>query len=224
MDKSQFISGVFDIYDEKLLEHRLTEEGNICGCLLNDLTLYDDCGLSAKDFVTKSGRMLFTIGKQIRDKKYHTFDEITFISNANEDLKDRINDEFGGFRQIQNVMDAVSTKNYDTFLDDLNKSNIILSLHRKNFNLLSEMTLDNGKKVVPYQLFKKYTASEVIDFYEGTLATLDTKINSSKIIEQGFMDFDDVFLERLENKEEVGVSFGEAGLDVDGNVIKTLMT
>ena len=51
MDKSQFISGAFDIYDERLLEHRLTEEGNICGCLLNDLTLYDDCGLSAKDFI-----------------------------------------------------------------------------------------------------------------------------------------------------------------------------
>jgi len=221
MDKSQFISGAFDVYDERLLETRLTEEGNICGCLLNDITLYDDCGLSHKDFITKSGRMLFTIGKQIRDKKYHTFDEITFISNANEDLRDKINNEFGGFKQIQNVMDAVSVKNYDSFLDDLNKSNIILSLYRKNFNLLNEMTLDNGKKVIPYQLFKKFTASEVIDFYEGTLATLDTKINSSKIIEQGFIDFDDAFLERLENKEEVGVSFGEAGLDVNGNVIKT---
>ena len=221
MDKNQFISGVFDLYDEKLLESRLTEEGNVCGCLLNDLTLYDDCGLTSKDFITKSGRMLFTIGKQIRDKKFHTFDEITFLSNANEDLKDKINNEFGGFRQIQNVMDAVSIKNYDTFLDDFNKSNIILALHKKNFNLLGEMTLDNGKKVVPIELFKALTASEVIDFYEGTLSTLDTKINSSKIIEQGFMDFDDAFLERLENKEEVGVSFGEAGLNINGEVIKT---
>ena len=176
MDKSHFISGVFDIYDERLLESRLTEEGNVCGCLLNDLTLYDDCGLSSKDFITQSGRMLFSLGKQIRDKKYHTFDEITFISHANEDLRDRINEEFGGFKQIQNVMDAVSLKNYDTFMDDFNKSNIMLSLHRKNFNLLDEMTLDNGKKVIPFQLFKKLTASEVIDFYEGTLSTLDTKI------------------------------------------------
>lgn len=221
MDKSHFVGGVFDIYDERLLESRLTEEGNVCGCLLNDLTLYDDCGLSVKDFVTQSGRMLFSLGKQIRDKKYHTFDEITFISHANEDLRDRINEEFGGFKQIQNVMDAVSLKNYDTFLDDLNKSNIMLSLYRKNFNLLDEMTLDNGKKVVPFQLFKKFTASEVIDFYEGTLSTLDTKINSSKIIEQGFIDFDDIFLERLEKKEEVGVSFGEAGENIHGEKIKT---
>lgn len=221
MDKNQFINGAFDVYDERLLGSRLTEEGNICGCLLNDLTLYDDCGLSSDDFITKSGRMLFAIGKQIRDKRYHTFDEITFLSNASEDLKDKINNEFGGFRQIQNVMDAVSLKNYDSFLDDLNKSNIILALHKKNFNMLDEMVLDNGKRVAPYQLFKKMTASEVIDFYEGTLSTLDTKINSSKIVEEGYIDFDDAFLERLENKEEMGVSFGEAGININGDVIKT---
>ena len=221
MDRNQFVSGVFDLYNEKLLESRLTEEGNICGCLLNDLTLYDDCGLSSKDFVTKSGRLLFRIGQQIRDKKCNTFDEITFLSNATDDVKEKINNEFGGFRSIQNVMDAVSLKNYDAFLDDLNKSNILLALHRKNFNLLDEMTLDNGKKIVPIELFKKLTASEVIDFYEGTLSTLDTKINSSKIIETGYMDFDDAFLERLQNKEEVGVSFGEAGMNINGEAIKT---
>ena len=173
------------------------------------------------DFITKSGRMLFTIGKTIRDKRFHTFDEITFLSNTNEDLKNKINNDFGGFKQIQNVMDAVSLKNYDTFLDNLNKSNIMLSLYKKNFNILNEMTLDNGKKVVPFELFKQLTASEVIDFYEGTLSTLDTKINSSKIIEEGYIDFDDVFLEKLTNKEEVGISFGEAGFDINGDPIKT---
>ena len=69
MDKNQFIVGTFDTYDERLLESRLVEEGNICGCLLKDLALYDDCGLSAKDFITKSGRILFSIGKEIRDKR-----------------------------------------------------------------------------------------------------------------------------------------------------------
>ena len=221
MDKNQFIVGTFDSYDERLLETRLVEEGNVCGCLLKELTLYDDCGLSVKDFLTKSGRVLFSIGKEIRDKRCHTFDEITFLSNTNEDLKSKINDDFGGFKQIQNVIDAVSLKNYDTFLDNLNKSNIMLSLYKKNFNILNEMTLDNGKKVVPFELFKNLTASEVIDFYEGTLSTLDTKINSSKIIEEGYIDFDDVFLERLTNKEEVGVGFGDAGFDINGETIKT---
>ena len=83
MDKSQFIMGAVDMYDERLLESRLVEEGNVCGCLLKDLTLYDDCGLSAKDFITRSGRILFSIGREVRDKRCHTFDEITFLSNVN---------------------------------------------------------------------------------------------------------------------------------------------
>ena len=221
MNKTDFINGVFELYDERLLESRLTEEGNVCGCLLKSLPLYDDCGLSSKDFVTKSGRLLFIIGKQIRDKKYSEFDEISFISNTSEDVRNKINDEFGGFKAIQNVMDVVSIKNYDSFLDDLNKSNIILSLYRKNFNVLEEMTLDNGKKVVPFNVFKKLTASEVIDFYEGTLATLDTKINSSKIVEEGYISFGEDSVNRLVNKEEMGVSFGSAGLDISGNEIRT---
>ena len=221
MSKDQFISGVFEMYDERLLTSRLTEEGNVCGALLKDLTLYDDCGLTQKDFITKSGRLLFRIGQEIRSKKYNDFDEITFLSATNEDLRDKINDEFGGFKAIQNVMDAVSLKNYDSFLDDLNKSNIILSLYKKNFNILEEMTLENGKKVIPFDSFKKLTAAEVIDFYEGALAALDTKINSSKIIEEGYISFSEAFLERLVNKEEVGVSFGEAGLNVKGEKIKT---
>ena len=221
MDKSDFIIGAFDVYDKRLLSSRLTEEGNVCGCLLKDLTYYDDCGLSASDFVTQSGRMLFTIGKQIREKGCHTFDEITFLSHTNEDLKEKINNEFGGYKQIQNVMDAVSLNNYDSFLDNLNKSNIMLALYKKNFNVLDEMTLDNGKAVVPFELFKQFTASEVIDFYEGTLAGLDTKVNSSKIIEEAYIDFDDDFLARLEQHEEMGVSFAEAGVNIKGEPIKT---
>lgn len=221
MDKSQFISGVLETYDSRLLEYRLTEEGNVCGCLLKEITYYDDCGLSESDFITTSGRMLFSIGKQIRDKGCNTFDEITFLSHANEDLKNKINNEFCGFRQIQNVMDAVPLNNYDSFLDDLNKSNIILSLYKKNFNVLNEMVLDNGKTVIPFELFKKLTASEVIDFYEGTLANLDTKINSSKIIEEAYIDFDDVFLSKLEQHEEMGVSFSDAGVNINGEAIRT---
>ena len=221
MNKNQFISGTYDQYDPKLLESRMVEEGNICGCLLKDLTLYDDCGLEDKDFITKSGRLIFRIGKVLRDKKCNNFDEITFLSNIKSSVIDRINNDFGGYKQIQNVIDSVSLKNYEVFLDDLNKSNILLALYKKNFNILSEMILDNGKKIVPLEFFKKCTSSEVIDFYEGTLSSLDTKINNSKIIEEGYIDFDDNFLNNLVQKEEMGISFADAGLNVKGELIKT---
>lgn len=221
IDKKHFISGVIDKYDERLLEGRLTLEGNVCGCLLSDLTYYDDCGLEQKDFLTVHGRMLFTLGKKIREKGFSIFDEITLLSNVNDNTKTKIEEELGGWRQIQNVIDAVPMKNWDAFLDALNKSNILISLYQKGFNLFEDVTLDNGKQVQPLTLFEKYTASEVVDWFEGQLASLDTKINSNKIIEEGYVDWDDAFIERLVQKEEVGVSFGDAGFDINGELIST---
>lgn len=221
MDKSQFISGVCDVYDSRLLNNSLTTEGNVVGVLLSDLTLFDDCGLENKDFVTAHGRMLFTLGQQLRNKGLSNFDEITFISNANEELRDKIQNELGGFKSIQNVIDAVSVKNMDAYIDELNKRNILMSLYRKNFNIFEEMTLDNGKKVVPYVLFEKMSSSEVLDWYESQVTTLTKKINSSKIVEEGYVDFDDSFLESLTNQEELGLDFGNAGQNIKNETIHT---
>ena len=217
---SQFIAGIEDKYDKRLLSGRITAEGNVCGCLLSDITYYDDCGLESKDFITKHGRALFLLGKSIREKGFSNFDEITLISNVTPETKAKIDEELGGWRQIQNVIDAVSTKNWDAFLDTLNKQNIILALARKNFNVLDEITLDNGKKVVPLKLFEKFTASEVIDFYESQLSSLETKINSSKIVEEGYIDFEPEFIEKLERQEEMGVGF-DSCIDVNGKEFKT---
>lgn len=221
MDKSHFLSGTTEKYDMRLLENSLTQEGNVCGVLLSDLTLFDDCGLEASDFVTKHGRMLYNIGRELRDKGLVNFDEITFISNANDDIKRRVEEEFGGFRGIQNIIDVVSVKNMDAFIDDLNKRNILMSLYRKNFNIFDEITLDSGKKVVPYQIFKKLSSSEVLDWYEAQVTTLTTKINSSKIVEEGYVDFDEVFLNSLMQQEEMGESFGDAGENIKGDKIRT---
>ena len=221
MDKNQFISGIFDKYDTRLLENSLTTEGNVCGLLLSDLTFYDDCGLESKDFVTKHGRMLFNIGKELRSKGCANFDEITLLSNVNDDVKDKIDNELGGFRAIQNIIDVVSVKNMDAFMDELHKRNVLMSLYKKNFNIFGEMTLDSGKKVIPYDLFQKLSSSEILDWYNAQLASLETNINSSKIVDEGFVDFDDEFIERLSRKEEVGVSFGDAGLNIKGETIST---
>ena len=118
IDKKQFISGICDLYDNRLLENSLTTEGNVCGVLLSDLTLFDDCGFEAKDFVTKHGRMLFSIGKQLREKGLSNFDEISLLSNINEDVKEKSDSELGGYRAIQNIIDVVSIKNMDAFMDD----------------------------------------------------------------------------------------------------------
>ena len=118
MDKSQFISGIFDKYDARLLQNSLTTEGNVCGLLLSDLTFYDDCGLESKDFVTKHGRMLFNLGKQLREKGLSNFDEISFLSNINEDVKEKIEnfDDFIKDSSLEEVSDFLQNENLYFFL------------------------------------------------------------------------------------------------------------
>ena len=164
IDKRDFIVGVCDKYDNKLLEKRREIEGNTIGCIAGDLLLIDDSMLKPRDYVTRDGRFLFSMLKSLRDRGCTVADEVTVLTNTNEEVKERL-EEFGGWRQVQSLIDICNKKNFDVFLDDLNKSNICLRLSEKGFNLLGPITLENGKSVVPYKLFEKFTSQEVLDFY-----------------------------------------------------------
>lgn len=219
MDKSNFIIGVCDKYKEELLEKRIEIEGNTIGCIAGDLLLLDDSMLNPTDYITRDGRFLFSMLKNLRDRGCTVADEVTILTNTSEEVKEKL-DAFGGWKQVQSLIDICNVKNFDVFLDDLRKSNICLRLYEKGFNLLDKMTLDNGKEVVPYKLFDKFTSQEVLDFYESQLSTLGT-VSSNKIIDEGYIDFDEEFIDGLETGEEVGVSFADAGVDVNGNKIST---
>ena len=217
IDKRDFIVGVCDKYDNALLEKRREIEGNTIGCIASDLLLIDDSMLKPTDYVTRDGRFLFSMLKSLRDRGCTVADEVTVLTNTSDEVKERL-EEFGGWKQVQSLIDICNTKNFDVFLDDLNKSNICLRLSEKGFNLLEPITLENGKSVVPYKLFEKFTSQEVLDFYESQLSTLGT-VSSNKIIDEGYIDFDEDFINGLESGEEVGVSFADAGLDAEGNKI-----
>lgn len=218
-DKKNFIVGVSDKYPQELLTKRVEIEGNTIGCIAGDLLLLDDSMLTSKDYITKDGRFLFSMLKSLRDRGCTVADEVTLLTNTTDSVKEKLED-IGGWKQVQSLIDICNTKNFDVFLDDLRKSNICLRLHEKGFNLLEKVTLDNGKEVAPYKLFDKYSSQEVLDFYESQLSTLGT-VSSNKIIEEGYIGFDEEFINGLASGEEVGVSFADAGLDVDGNKIST---
>ena len=221
INKEAFVGGTFDIYDERLFEGRITTEGNVCGCLLKDLTLFDDCGFEKNDFLTNDARIIYRIVELLREKGYAECDELTYMSGLSEEIRNKIDVHLGGWRQINNLIGAVSLKNWDAFADELNKSNVILGLYKKGFNLFSEMTLENGKRIIPVDFFKKLSSAEVVEFYDGTLSALDAKINSSKIVEEGFVEFDADWLKSIERQEAMGISFGNAGVDINGNEIST---
>lgn len=215
--QKDFIAGVWEKYDHALLEKRREIEGNTIGCIADDLLLIDDSMLKSSDYITRDGRLLFSVFKNLRDRGFTVADEVTVLTNTTDEIKKQF-DEFGGWKSVQQVIDTCNNKNFDIFLDNLNKSNIYLRLADKGFNLLEPITLENGKSIVPYKLFENFTSQEVLDFYESQLSILGT-VSSNKIIGEGYIDFDEAFINGLESGEEVGVSFAEAGLDVNGNKI-----
>lgn len=217
IDKDLFIIGIPDKYPEELLEKRKTIEGNTIGCIANDLLLLDDSMLKDSDYITKDGRFLFSLFKGLRERGCTVADEVTVLTNISDNVRDKLN-EFGGWKAVQKLTDAFNVKNFDVFLDELLKNNIYLRLYDKGFNLLEPVPLENGKKVVPHKFFENFTSQEVLDFYESQLSTLGT-VSSNKIIDEGYIDFDEDFINNLASGVEVGVPFADVGTDINGDKI-----
>lgn len=219
INKEAFIIGISDQIDERLLENRLTIEGNAVAIFLQDLTVYDDINFNSEDFITRDGRFLFNLGRTLRKGGYSYLDEVTVFSKCKQEIIDRIN-AMGGYKTIQHLINVVNNKNSDAILDDLTKSNVLIKLYKSGFNLFTEMTLDNGKKITPIKLFEKFNSTEVMDWYEAQISGLSC-VNNSKITGDEYLSFDDGFFEKLKEGKTMGASYADAGADINGDKIST---
>ena len=139
--KDIYISGVQEKYPAEILQNSEMIEGNVCSCLLQNLTYFDDSKLEASSFLTKDGRFLYSLGRMMRDKSYASCDEVSVLSNieGNESLKARL-EEIGGWKSIQNLMDCVDIRNWDAYFDALNKRNVLCELSLAGYNLVDKIT------------------------------------------------------------------------------------
>lgn len=212
----EFLTGVKDKYPEQLLKGRIQAEGNVISCFFKDMLLLDDTKFEQKDFITSDGLFYFSMLKQLRNKGFYSLDEVTILSNLNEDVISRYEDN-GGWDVIQHQIDIINTQNFDTYIDIMYRENILLNMHKDGFNLLEPITIGD-KQAMPLKLFRKMTAEEVTDWYEARLSTYGTGY-SSKIIEEEEIDFDDDFIDSCIEGEENGVPFDTAGYDINGEPI-----
>lgn len=207
-----FITGVEEKYDKRLLEGRLTAEGNVIALLFADPLLLDELELTSKDFITKDGTFYFALAKQLRKAGYSVFDEVTILSSISDNILDAFN-ERGGYETIKNMVDVVNSKNADVYIDTLYKENIILGLYRDGFDLFKVVQW-NEKEIIPFELFKKMDSEGVLDWYESRLSTYGVGYIST-VTEEGELDFSDEYFEHMDSGEEVGVPFDFAGDDIN---------
>lgn len=217
MSNEVFLTGITDKYQKELLETRTVTEGNVVSCFMKDLTLLEDTKLSTDSFVTKDGLFYFSMLKKLREKGFNSIDEVTILSNLSENVIDRYN-ELGGYDTIRHLQSVINTDNFNIYLDELYKQNIILHMADDGFNLLKETISPKGKKIVPLKLFQRMTSVQVLDWYESKLAGYQIS-ESSKVTGEGEINFSDEFLKSVAEGVENGISFEYGGLDVNGDQI-----
>ena len=219
MAKDVFITGVKERYPEELLDGRINIEANVIGCMVSDMLLAEDTNIDSSKFITKDARLIFGIIKTLREKKCSVFDEVSVLTYIPDDVKQLL-DEAGGVYAVKNIAECVNIKNYDSYLDELLKSNIILDMHKFGFNLLDPIEY-NGKTVQPLKLFSKMSSEQVTDWYTAKLESFSTGY-SSRVLEEEEIDFSDDFIKSLEDGEEAGTPFEFFDDDVNGNPVPAL--
>lgn len=202
----EILDGLDKILPLQLLEHRGITEGLVMGCLLNNLDLYKDNSeiLQDKEFITIDGRLLFRIGNEIAKSGVKVIDELSVNSYLNgKDTLKEVFETMGGFSTIKDLK-KVSSENFDAYLDDLQKYNILNRLHFKGFNVL-----DNMDK------FKQMTSNEVYEYNDYMLS--NTFLQTSSAIKPIDLTQDnDEYLKRANEGSEMG-------LDIDDKIMNYRM-
>lgn len=211
-----FISGVEEKYDKRLLENRITNEGNVIACLYNDPLLFDDYDFKSSDFITKDGEFYFKIGSHLRKKGYSVLDEVTLYSKLPEEVIKKLDDR-GGFDTIRKITESVDNKNADIYFDDLIRENIILGLYKEGFNLFQKDTWRN-KETEIINILRNFDSQGVIDWYESKLSSYESG-KSGVVLEEEIIDFTDEFFDECAEGDNDGVPFESVGENIDGEKI-----
>ena len=217
-NKKDFITGVEAKYDKRLLQGRIENEGNLIGCFLNDVTLLQDAKLSPKQFLTSDGRFYYSLISSLVNKGYGVIDEVGVLSaiGDKEDILEAFNKR-GGYDTLEHLASVVNKINFDAYLEQFNKSNLLCEMHLDGWNLFNEITIKN-KKVVPFDLFQKMKTTDIVDFWDSKLASYNLG-SDADVCEEEDIFFEDDWEDNLELESEMGVPYDVCGVDVNGKPI-----
>lgn len=210
-----FLMGISERFPSEILKGRMLVEGNVIACLAKDLLLVDDTHLSNEYFITKDGNFYFELIKTIREKNFSSIDDVTILSNMNEEVVEKYT-EFGGWDVLQHMIDVINLNNFDTYLDNLYREDTICRLYLDGFNVLKPVINDKGKEFIPLDKFRKMSSEEVLEWYDSRLTTYPTS-NNTKIIDDEELELDDGFIQDCKEGIESGVPFAYGWEDINGN-------
>ena len=139
-----------------LLKNRDIIEGNFVLSLWKSPELFLEYDIKPDvDFKTEGGKIYYEIGNGMIKRGIYTFDEIsveTFLDSFPEYKKKF--DEFGGYDSYKDSVKLIDPENIEYYYDELQKSNLLISLYKAGFNTDED-----------YNIFSKVKCQNVYDYY-----------------------------------------------------------
>lgn len=184
-------------YPEQLIQSRNIIEASFVFCLWKNPELFDDYSdfNPSTELLLDDSKFYYSIGHKMKELEYKSLDNASIFAY----LKDNqaLAEEFslkGGFKTVDKMCKILSIDNVESYYDTLTKSNMLINLHSKGFNVLNEL-----------EKFKQMTTSQLYDYYEYQLDNVFLGRGSGVQIVD--LDISDDFVERNNSGAERGLSY-----------------
>lgn len=184
-------------YPEQLIQSRNIIEASFVFCLWKNPELFDDYSdfNPSTELLLDDSKFYFSIGHKMKELEYKSLDNASVFAYLKDNQS--IAEEFslkGGFKTVDKMCKILNIDNVESYYDALTKSNMLISLHDRGFNVLSEL-----------EKFKQMTTSQLYDYFEYQLDNVFLGRGSGVQIVD--LDISDDFIERCNSGEAKGLSY-----------------
>lgn len=186
---------------EKINEDREKIEACFTFCLWKDPELFENY-LSINENGDKTiknpdAQFYFNLGKAMYKQGYRTFDHVsleTFLGNKPEARKKY--EEFGGWREIENLKSIVSIDNVETYFDQIAKMNGLEAIAKKYDEVFTDVSR-----------FKNCSSEDVFNTFDLLNTSVSINTGHHAVIED--LVITDEFLAECDAGEEMGLSYSK---------------
>lgn len=188
-------------YPTALTESRMELEGSFVFALWNEPDLYGDFAKvnanGDETILTEDGKFYFTLGRNLYEQGYRTFDNVTLITYLEgfPAVKEYF-EERGGYNTVRELMSITSADNAEGYFDNIAKYNTLMELHDKGFNVMQNIAK-----------LKRMTNQQVYDFFDYQLNSVSIKANHDFEVET--LEIDDEFIQECDSGAARGIDYSK---------------
>ena len=203
---------------KQILEYKLGAEASIVSMIYKNPDLLRETNLQLNDIHNNCWRVYFEIARDmIINEKKATLSEVDIglYLEKHPKLADKYYNEYGGYHTIESAGHYIQEENFDSYVRDLRKWNVVAKLIKRGFPC-DKARLSEICDMSAEELYDEYTV-----YLNDIFANIDNNIKSYN----GFADMKNL-IDELDAGKNVGIPFAnceflnaETGGMLGGNII-----